>query len=204
MRLGLVAGAALLCALPAHGESPAPSDHVLNALTQIEVLPTAAALTDAFAPDPALTELAALARNADRTVDVGVQLRAIHALPTFCPAGAANRAACGDGTVVHDTLIQIIDAQQRSEHTPQDVLTLRAAVEALGATRSGLDSDVVELLPLLGDGNRDVRATVARALHDICNMQAKAPLQARYSMEPVLQVRLEISNAIQDLGQCAD
>jgi hypothetical protein len=204
MRLGLVAGAAMLCALPAHGESPVPSDRALDALTQLDVLPTAATLTDAFAPNPALADLAALAINADRTVDLGVQLRAIHALPTFCPSGAVNRAACGDGTVIHDTLIKVIDDQQRSQHGPQDVLALRAAVEALGATRSGLGSDVVELLPLLGDGNRDVRATVARALHDICNIQAKAPLQARYSMEPVLQVRLEISNAIQDLGQCTD
>jgi len=204
MKPGLVIAAALLCALPARGESPAPSAYAIDALTQIDGLPTAASLADAFAPAPALDDLVVLALNADRTVDVGVQLRAIHALPTFCPAGLANRAACGAGTVVHDTLIQIIDVQQRSQHAPQDVLALRAAVEALGATRSGLGSDVTELIPLLGDGSRDVRATVARALHDICNMQAKAPLQARYSMEPVLQVRLEISNAIQDLGQCAD
>ena len=202
MRPGLLMSAALLCTLTAHGQTAGPSQHALNALTQIDALPTAPALTDAFAPAPALDDLIELAVNADHTVDVGVQLRAIHALPTFCPSGPTARALCAQNLLVHDTLIQIIESDQRSQHTPQDTLRLRAAIEALGAMRSGLESDVSELVPLLGNGSRDVRATVARALHNICNMQAKGPLQIRYSMEPILQVRLEISSAIQDLNQC--
>jgi len=202
MRLGWVATTALLCTLTAHGQIAAPSEHALNALTQIDALPAAAALTDAFAPAPAFDDLIQLALNSDHAGDLGVQLRAIHALPTFCPTEPTARVACAQNTLVHDTLIQIIENDQLTQHTPQDTLCLRAAVEALGATRSGLESDVIELVPLLGNGNRDVRATVARALHNICNIQAKAPLQARYAIEPILQVRIEILSAIQDLNQC--
>jgi HEAT repeat protein len=200
MRLRLLAALALLCTLPARGDNPQLAPHALDALTQLDTLPSEAALSDALGlpPDQAVVPLAELARNADGTVDLGVQLRAIHALPAFCPPAPA---VCG---LPHDTLIQIINAAQAPQHTREDVLRLRTAIEALGATRSGLDSDVAELLPLLRDDSRDVRATVARALPNLCNAQAAGPLMMRYHVEPVAQVQLEILSALDVLdGPCA-
>ena len=57
-------------------------------------------------------------------------------------------------------------------------------------------------MPLLGNGNRDVRVTVVRALRGICNMQAIAPLSMRYPDEPTDQVKLAIDAALRDLRQC--
>jgi len=79
---------------------------------------------------------------------------------------------------------------------------LRAAVESLGATRSGLASDVDKLIPLLGNGSRDVRATVVRALRNVCNMQAIPPLSLRLQSETTDQVRRAISAALVELRQC--
>jgi hypothetical protein len=203
MRLRLIAAAAVLTALPARGASPQLAPHAMDALTQLDVLPTASQLSEAFGQpiDATRDVVVQLARNADATVDLGVQLRAIHALPSFCPAAPAP---CGVGEPAHDALVQLINAVQAAQ-TREDLLRLRSAIEALGATRSGLDSDVAELLPLLGAGSRDVRATTARALPNLCNAQAKAPLMMRYQQEPVAQVKQEILNAINALppaGPC--
>jgi HEAT repeat protein len=82
------------------------------------------------------------------------------------------------------------------------VLRLRAAVEALGATHSGLVTDVNKLLPLLDDPSRDVRATVVQALRNTCNAQAITPLSMHYQVEPTEQVKLAIYAALRDLRQC--
>ena len=111
------------------------------------------------------------------------------ALPSYCPAAPA---VCGPGSVAHDTLVALIDSYA-APRTPQDLLRLRAAVESLGATRSGLASDVDKLIPLLGNGSRDVRATVVRALRNVCNMQAIPPLSLRLQSETTDQVRRAIS-----------
>ena len=195
MRYGLVTAAAVLCALPASGDDTLLSPGVINALTSIDAMPSKTAINQAF-PSQQLA-LAALTTIAlDHTIDLGIELRAINALPSFCPT-----ATCTTGPG-HDTAVALILDYATSPHTPQDLLRLRAAVEALGATRSGLTSDVDVLLPLLGHASRDVRATVVRALRNICNAKAVAPLKALTTTEPSTQVLLAIYAALQDLAQC--
>lgn len=194
---GVIALAVLLCALPAQGDLEHLPAAVVDALTQIDSAPSKSALNDMFpTPQAALDNLRAIA--VDHTIDLGVELRAIRALPAYCPA---LPLLCG-GTPVHDTLVSLIDEYARSPRAPQDVLRMRAAVEALGATGSGLATDVDKLLPLLDDPSRDVRATVVRALRNICNGQAITPLSVRYQSEPTDQVKLAIYAALRDLRQC--
>lgn len=195
MRARLIACAALLCALPASGENAPLPQVVINALTPIDSMPSKSALATVFAAP--LDSLRTIAL--DHSVDFGVELRAIRALPGYCPQAPT---VCGPGTVVHDTLTALIDGYASSPHGPLDVLRLRAAVEALGVTRSRLSSDVDKVMPLINDGSRDVRVTVARALRGICNSQAIGPLNVRLSNEPTDQVRLAIFAALRDLRQC--
>jgi hypothetical protein len=191
---GVIALAVVLCALPARGGLAELPAHVVDALTQIDTTPSTASLNDMFpTPQAALDNLRAIA--ADHTIDLGVELRAIRALPAYCSA------PCG-GTPVHDTLVALINEYERSPRGPRDVLRMRAAVEALGATSSGLAADVDMLRPLLDDPSRDVRATVVRALRNICNGQAITPLSMRYQSEPTDQVKLAIYAALRDLRQC--
>jgi hypothetical protein len=197
---GVIASAVLLCALPAQGDLAALPQPVVDALTQMDAAPSMSALNDMFpSPQAALDNLRALAL--DQTLDLGIlgiQLRAIRALPAYCPDMSLP---CGN-TPVHDTLLSLIDHYPGSPRAPQDVLRLRAAVEALGATHSGLITDVNKLLPLLDDPSRDVRATVVRALRNTCNAQAIAPLSMHYQDEPTDQVKLAIYAALRDLRQC--
>lgn len=200
MRIALAGWAALLCTLPAHGGEIALPQSVVHALTPIDAQPTPAALNQVFEnPELALENLKSIAL--DRSIDLGIQLRAIRALPSYCPP---EPQPCGPGTMVHDTLIMLMKSQTLVQHTPQDQLRLRAAIEALGATRSKLAEDVNTLKPLLSNGSRDVRATVVRALLNICNTEAIDPLTRSYSLEQVAQVRAQISAAIQDLHQCGE
>lgn len=186
----------LLCAVPAQGELTNLPLPVLDALTQIDTTPSKSTLNDMYpTPEAALDNLRAIA--VDHTVALGVELRAIRTLPVYC---AAAPMPCGDS--VHETLLALIDAYDKSPREPQDDLRLRAAVEALGATRSGLTTDVDELLPLLGHASRDVRATVVHALRNICNSQAIGPLSLLYQDEQIDQVKVAISAALRDLRQC--
>jgi HEAT repeat protein len=196
MTRGLYACAVLLSALPAAGDNALLTVPVIAALTPIDSLPSKAALDDAFGAPTALDKLRAVA--SDQTVDLGIELRAIRALPVYCPS------PCVPGTPVHDGLIALIDGFPAAQYTPQDLLRLRAAVEALGATRSTLASDVTELVPLLDHGSRDVRATVARALGSLCNNTALGPLNAHYAEERSLQVQVAITAALQALGRCGN
>lgn len=191
---GLIATAVLLCALPAAGELPDVPDEVVDVLTPIDTPPSTATFNDMFpTPQAALDNLRQLA--IDASVEFGVQLRAIRALPTYCPS------ACG-GTPVHDTLLSLIDSYSRTTRMPKDIMRLRAAVEALGATHSGLSSDVTALRPLLDDLSRDVRATTVRALRNICNQDAITPLSMHYQSEKTEQVKREIYDALRELLQC--
>ncbi len=194
MTRGLVAGAVLLGTLPATGDNALLAPPVVTALTSIDSLPSKAALDDAFGAPAALDNLLAVA--GDHTVDLGIELRAIRALPAYCPD------PCGPGAPVHDGLIAFIDGFPAAQYTPQDLLRLRAAVEALGATRSKLASDVGELVPLLDHASRDVRATVVRALGSLCSNAALGPLNAHYPDERSLQVKYAITAAVQALDQC--
>lgn len=195
MMRGLYGCAVLLCALPAAGDNALLTPPVISALTAIDDVPSQAALDDAFGVSPALDNVLNVA--GDHTADLGIELRAIRALPTYCPA------PCGTGAV-HDGLIALIDGFPAAQYTPQDLLRLRAAVEALGATHSTLVSDVNELVPLLDHVSRDVRATVARALGSLGNSAACVPLKAHYLDERSLQVKYAITAAVQALGRCGN
>jgi len=199
MRLGLVSCAAVLCTLPAYGEPTTLPQSVVNALTPIDSVPSKSALNDAFPPQAALENLLTIALN--RTGDLGIELRAIRALPSYCPP---TPQLCGTGTAIHDSLVALIVSEQAAQRTPQDLLRLRAAVEALGQTRTGLASDVDTLMPMMTSASRDLRATVVRALVNVCNKQAIAPLNKSYATERVAQVKAEIYAAIQDLGDCSN
>jgi hypothetical protein len=196
---GALAAAVLLCALPAQGDLPEVSGQVTDALTQIDATPSKSTLNDMFpTPQAALDNLTQIATTTDPTVDHGVQLRAIRALPAYCPAAPAP---CGTSPV-HQTLLLLVADYGDSPHAPQDIMRLRAAAEALGATRSQLDGDVAALTPLLEDKSRDVRATVVRALGNVCNRTALVPLSNRYQNEETEQVRRAIRTAVGDLQQC--
>lgn len=192
-RAGLVAILAL-CTLPAaHGEQTL-SINVMHALTPIDAMPTKEALIQVFPVNTAL-ELSQIAQNPAPDL-FGVRLRAIRALPLFCPT------AC-EGAIPHATLVALITGPLPDAPSGQNVLLQRAAIEALGVARTGDPDDATLLVPFLDSQNRDVRAATARALRDMCSTQAIVPLRTRYLNEEVPQVRLAISTALRDLGQCS-
>jgi hypothetical protein len=200
---GLLAFVAL-CALPAQGDplmqglSPAE----IHALTPIDSVPTREALDDVLqAPDlpQRIVRLEEIALAA--SVDFGVKLRAIRALPHYCSASCRSDGV-GTGDPAHLAIRKIFTTLDPMDHSGPAVLRLRATLEALGATRSGLDDDVALLVPFLGYGSRDIRVTAARALRDLCNVGADTPLRLQLQREHVEQVRLAISAALDDLAQC--
>ena len=198
MTRGLIVCAVLLCALPASGDNALLTFPVINALTSIDAVPSRAALDDAFGA-AALTDLLTVA--GDRDADLGVVLRAIRAVPGYCPPVPQP---CGTGTAAHDGLLALIAGFPAAQYTPQDLLRLRAAVEALGATHAALASDVAAIAPLLDHGSRDVRATVARALGSLCSNAALVPLDAHYPDERSPQVKYAIAAAVAVLGRCGN
>jgi len=201
----LILAAAVLCALPAQGANPTLSDDEVHVLTQVDAMPTREGLDEAFQPTGALARLPTIA--SDDAHDLGVQLRAI---PAYCPSAAG---ACGPETPSHDVLVDLIaryrDATD-AEQAPQNTLRLRAAVEALGATRSGLPEDVDLLLTLLGDGAKrvdghpslDVRAAAVAAVGELCNPDAKDVLFP-YLFDPSPQVVAKVRDALRDLELCS-
>lgn len=188
MRLWWLAVAGLLCAVRAESEGIQITSRMANVLTPIDELPTKAELSQAFMSIDVLRGIAQ-----DDGVDLSIRLRAIRALPTLCAP------ACGPETLVHETLTSIIN---RPTAGPKDVLRRRAAVEALGATRAAIPSDVLTLVPLLDDDNRDVRATVVRALRSLSDCAAKPALMRRLNSEKVTQVRLALNAALSSFEQC--
>jgi len=189
-----------LCALPARGADP-PSSVELHALTTIDAAPTMAELIDIAGPDPVgrLRDL-----SLSSTTDFGVRLRAIRALPQFCNTIPSCKDA-GD-LAPHPARLAVLDILAGISPTDSDgksILRLRAAIEALGAVKSGQQSDVDRLLPFLDHQNRDIRTTTARALRDLCLGTAVTPLRTRYEQESIAQVRLAISAALGDLQQCS-
>jgi len=203
--------AALLCAVPATGGDLAPTPAQIDALTVVDAPPTRAVIDRAFAalpgPTPGLDAVVALA--GDPMQDLGVQIRALRALPQYCLPRCA-------GTAVHDTLAGIVAGYAQlaaGTQSPQDMLRLRAATEALGATRSGLETDVDLLAvdPLLHHPSRDVQVTVVRALRnlcspdlcsqDVCLKDANAVRGLRTGADT--QLDAAINRALADLARCA-
>lgn len=193
MRLRLLACAGLLCALPASGSNALLTTPVVQALTSIDEVPSRAALDTAFGSQAPINSLVEIATDPD----LGIALPAIRALPAYCPPGPQ---ACGLGTV-HDKLASLVDGLT-TLHRPEDSLRLRAAIEALGATRSGLDADVTKLMALLGNESRDVRVAVVGAIRNICSKAAIDLLSPHLFTEPSLQVKFAITAALRDLAQC--
>jgi hypothetical protein len=205
--------AALLCAVPATGDGLAPTFSQIDALAVVDSPPTRAEIDRAFSsgsgPTPGLDALVALI--GDPAQDLGVQIRALRALPQYClPTGCA-------GTAVHATLAQIVDGYRaqldRAALSPQDMLRLRAAMEALGATRSGLQADVTLLTAseLLHHPSRDVQVTAVHALRNLCSpdlCSRDACLQDASAVRALrtgadTQVDAAINRALADLARCA-
>src|SRR6185436_4072245 len=108
MSRGVISCAVLLCALPAQGDMTVLPPAVADALTQIDTPPQKSTLNEMFAtPDAALENLRLIAL--DPMVEFGAQLRAIRALPTYCPAAPQPCSA-----TIHTTLVALIDAYERS------------------------------------------------------------------------------------------
>lgn len=179
-----------LCALPAQGTQTTTTE--LHTLTPIDSLPTKDDIVNITGPDvvPRLRELAL-----SETVDFGVQLRAIRALPQFCSPTCVTHPA-------RQALLDVF-ASLRKDRSGQTILRTRAAIESLGLTRSREDGDVDLIAPYLADGSRDLRATAAFALRNLCNNTADAPLRARFQVEQTTQVKLAISEALRDLKSCS-
>lgn len=170
---------------------------VRDTLTTIDTVPTKAQLDDAF-DGTALTSLSTIARDEGR--DVGVRLRAIHALAKYCPD------PCSSSEEAHQSLTTLI-GKKRNDTLGEPIIVLRAAIETIGTLHVASDVDVLlggatGDASLLDHPSRDIRAATARALRDLCNSQAVIPLRVRYTSEPTEQVKLAISEALRILGQC--
>ena len=195
-RVALITVLVGLGALSAHGDSIQLTPNVMNAMTPIDSVPTKDELVRIF-PQNTATQLAAIAQ--DTNVDFGVRLRAIRALPQFC------LPSCG-GTPPHASLHALLASVPPAEQVGTSILLLRATIEAIGIAKH--TNDWSTLIPFLGSPSRDIRATTAFALRDLCNQQAVTPLRLRYDaeMKPggIPQVRLAISAALRDLETCSN
>lgn len=191
-----------LSVLPAYSADPPPSTVELHTLTYIDALPTKDQIALA-SPEPVVSRLRDLALST--TVDFGVQLRAIRALPQFCneQVPACNEDSDGQMNPIRVAVRDVIGSVAPNAVDGQSILRLRAGIEALGAVRSGEQSDVDLLVPFLDHPKRDIRYATARALRELCISTAITPLRNRYDEEPVPQVRLAISAALGNLAQCS-
>ena len=193
----LLAGGVAASMAFATGSIAGLSPKVRDTLTTIDTVPTKAQLDDAFDGD-ALPNLSMIAQ--DKDVDIGVRLRAIHALAKYCPD------PCTASEVAHQSLTMLI-GKTRNDTLGEPIVLLRAAIETIGTLHVGADVDLLlggasGDASLLDHPSRDIRAATARALRDLCNSQAVIPLRVRYTSEPTEQVKLAISEALRILGQC--
>lgn len=180
------------------------SQQVQNVLTTIDVVPTEAQLDTIVFTDhaDALSGLTAIASDVDS--DIGVRLRALHALANYCPS-----SQCLDGDTAHQVLVTVINncatgGGGSCSAAPHDdagtaIVILRNAVEALGPQRVGTDVTLLE--GLLQHPSRDVRAASVHALRDLCNTQAIGALRTQQQNETTDQVRQAITEALRILGQ---
>jgi HEAT repeat protein len=187
--LGQIAVLIGLCAVPARGEL-SPTPQILYTLTSIDTAPTKEELESVLGnptPPEALTALVQYANGTN--IDFGMRLRAIRAIPHFC-AGQLDECRSA-----------IIAALGGTATTPgQQILRQRAAIEALGAARTGNPEDVALLVGFLKDGSRDIRVAAVRALRDLCDPAAIGPLELH--RDEVKQVQMAITEALTVLQQC--
>ncbi|HEX7843916.1 MAG TPA: hypothetical protein VF469_40855 [Kofleriaceae bacterium] len=205
MKPRLLVIATLLCTLRATGANVALTQAETEVLKSVDALPTAAQIDLAVGSGSGSGLARLLELASDPMIDLGIQIRAIRLVLLYCPRPDEN---CS-GTPIHDALLSLVQgyaARASAGTSPQDMLRLRAAVEALGATRSELAGDVAALISapaLLDHASRDVRVTVVRALRDLGSCAAVTPLQARGAVEHVGQVQQAILNALQSLHTSA-
>jgi hypothetical protein len=191
-----------LAVLPAHSADPAPTVEETHTLTQIDAVPTKAQI-ELASLTPVVPRLRELALST--SVDFGIQLRAIRALPQFCQAQIPHCNEDSDAAMhpIRTTVRDVIASVPQATVTGSAILRLRAGIESLGAVASGEQSDVDLLVTFLDHPARDIRFATARALRDLCMSTAITPLRNRYDVEPVAQVRLAISAALGDIAQCS-
>jgi hypothetical protein len=188
--LGWLGVVAALSALPAHGEG-ALSPQILYTLTSSDTVPTKQDLQSVLAsPDNELTLLRQYSLGT--SFDFGMRLRAIRAMPHFC---TGQMAECRSA---------ILAALDEHAGTPgQQILRKRAAIEALGAARTGDAEDGPLLVGYLAHDSRDLRVAAVRALRDLCDPAAIGPLQQRRLLPTeVGQVKQAIDEALGALAQC--
>lgn len=168
-----------------------------NTLTAIDTVPTQGQIDCAFngssSPCPsALPSLQSIAQ--DTTADPGIRLRAIHALVQYCTPPCS-------GDPAHDALIQLLNASSMAR-SGTDVLILRAAIESLGPMQVAGDWTAIAFF--LSHPSRDIRASAAHALSDLCNGGPLVidALRKRYQQETTDQVKIAISNALGVLATC--
>ncbi|HWO25951.1 MAG TPA: HEAT repeat domain-containing protein [Kofleriaceae bacterium] len=196
--LGGIAVLVGLCTLPARGHQGEVAPEILYALTSIDTVFTKQDL-EAVLASP--NEVAQLRELATGNYDFGLRLRAIRAIPHFC---AEQAVECRDAILA---VLDYVDADD-SRLPGQKILRLRAAIEALGAARTGHPEDVMRLVAFLSDGSRDLRVAAIRALRDLCDPAAIEPLRRRLidgngrPVETVKQVQLAIDEALTTLAQC--
>lgn len=169
-----------------------------SALSAIDIVPTPAQIDAAFGGSAtnSQTKLIEIAQAADSTQDIiAVRLRAIHALGKYCLT-LSPPPKCSSSDPAHVALHDLV-AGTAGAKVGSDVLVLRAAVEAIGPLEVQTDLDI--LLPLLDHPSRDIRASTAHALRDLCNTGAINPLRVRYQHESTDQVKLAISEALRVL-----
>lgn len=177
----------------------------VHVLTELDALPQVASL------ELKQVQLAAQ----DPNIDPWIAIRATRTLADYCPNGPTD---CAVASTVHDTLhamIASLSLQAPSTPTPsgrpggavvgamtgQRQLRLRAAVEAMGASRLVTEADIDMLLALLVSPSRDVRAAVVRTLGTSCNRVVRDKLHSLVERNP--QVQGEIYAAVLALTQCA-
>ena len=175
---------------------PSALDTQTFALTAIDVVPTKAELDTALmaSGSGSQTPVQRLEDLAANGSDAGVRLRAINALPQYCPM---ITGCGGSGDPIHDTLTTLIGDYQ-SQLTGANVVVLRAAIESLGALQKPEDKDT--LATLLNHPSRDIRAASARALGELRNCLAVTALRVRYQNESSDQVKLAISETLRILS----
>lgn len=168
----------------ASASGPALPPDWQNVLTTIDAAPTVSQLDGFFGSGSAGPSLVSIVTNDAN--DVGIRLRAIHALVHY--PGAASETAVKDLITAHAT-----------DTSGAGALTLRAALETLGQLRN--PDDYANITPSLEHSSRDIRAAAAFALRDLGDPRAVCALRARLQHEATQQVKLAISAALRVLGE---
>ncbi len=198
-------GAALIFVTIAHGtESPPLPQGVLDTLGALDSAPTTVELNAAFMGSASTTAQSLATITADTTNDIGVRLRAIHALGQYCPL-PGDPPPCADTDPSHVALTDLITTlggENLQANGGSDLLLLRAAIETLGPLQ--VSTDAPALVTLLDHPSRDIRASTANALRDLCNTDQATTdaLRTRLGHETVDQVKLAITDALSVLGEC--